>query len=228
MKKISISICLVFLLTAFSLGVAYGADFDNWPVATAPPVGTLGAPSNITATAGDGQVVVSWGAVTGATGYKIAINDGTTIIYTTNATTSYTATGTITSGTKTITVTNGSELQFKVTTENLNDEDSAQYGAYSAVVSGTPAAGTTTTAAATTTTAASATTTTAAAATTTTAASATTTTAAATTTTTVPALPNCTTLKSYASKMDVDGNGEINALDAALIIRYLKEGCASQ
>ena len=214
-KKLCLAVFVAFIFMVFGSVNLWAADFSNWPTATPPPAGTLGAPGSIVATPGDGQVVVVWAPVTGATGYKLAINDGTTIIYEKMTAVTYTATGTITSGTKTITVTNGSELQFKVATANLDDEDEPQYGAYSSAYSATPTAGVTTTTTPTVTTTTPTVTTTAPATTTTTV-------PATTTTTTVPPLPSLDDLSGTGYNFDVNGDGEVNALDAALIIRYLK------
>jgi len=74
---------------------------------SATPVGTA-KPTNIKATAGDGQVTLTWSAVSGATKYAVSIYKGTgtnyTILSKTITGTSYTATG----------LTNGTTYQFLV------------------------------------------------------------------------------------------------------------------
>lgn len=186
-----------------------GAPYSNWPTELPPAAGTLGAPTGITATPGDASIALSWNAVPGATGYKITINDGTKI-----ATKVITGTGTSTTLSGTIgqiTITNGTTYQIKMQTQNKSDADEDQYGPYSSIVCATPSGGTTTTSTSTTTTS-----------------STTTTTSSTTTTTTLPALPTCDQMNSYKSKMDVNGDGKIDANDAALIIRYLKLNCQSK
>jgi len=74
---------------------------------SATPVGTA-KPTNVKATAGDGQVTLTWSAVSGATKYAVSIYKGTGTSYNTLSTsitgTSYTATG----------LTNGTTYQFLV------------------------------------------------------------------------------------------------------------------
>ena len=219
MKKAKVLV-LVCVLSVFAIVGQAGAActaFSNWPTETPPATGTLGAPQGLMVTVGDGSITVSWSAVTGATGYKLGINDGTNIAWVTTTQTSYTFSGTV--GGK-VSITNGKEYQIKVATENENDTGDKQYGAFSSVLCATPTAPTTTTTTAPTTTSTTAPTTTSS--------TAPTTTSSTTTTTTLPALPNCAQMGNYKAKMDVNGDGKIDANDAALIIRYLKLNCQSQ
>jgi len=209
MKKAKVLV-LVCVLSVFAIVGQAGAActaFSNWPTEQPPGTGTLGAPKDLTVTVGDGSITVSWSAVTGATGYKLGINDGTNIAWVKTTQTSYTFSGTVGDN---VSITNGKEYQIKVATENENDTGDKLYGAFSSVLCAIP------TASATTSTTASTTTTT----------TAPTTTSTTTTTTTLPALPNCAQMGNY--KMDVNGDGKIDANDAALIIRYLKLNCQSQ
>ena len=194
-----------------------------WGTILPPTAGVIGPPQNITVTNGDASIVVSWDAMTDVTQYRMQINNASEKKTVTFSETTFT----INTANAGITVANGTQIQFRVAPRFENDEGDQATGNYSSIDSDaciTPTAdgGTTTT-----TTAAATETTTAAATETTTAVAATeTTTAAATTeTTTVPALPTCTDLSAYKSKMDVNGDGEINALDAGLIMRYIKEAC---
>ena len=232
-KKFVLITAMVMLV--FGIGNAWAIESYTWPTESTPDT-CCGVITDLAVSAvSDGSVTLTWTADAASDGYLVHHTDGTFTAAQIDAqvvqstATTYTMTG----------LTNGTIYQFKI--RNFAGSGfSVKVQTYSNLVEATPSAttATTTTAAATTTTAAATTTT--AAATTTTAAGATTTaavttttaaattTTAAATTTTVPALPNCTTLSAYKDRMDVDGNGEINALDAALIIRYLKQGCASQ
>jgi hypothetical protein len=91
-----------------------------------------GAPTNVVATAGDGQATISWSASSGATGYHVKRSATSGGPYTTVATgvagTSYTNTG----------LTNGTTYYYVVTAVNTAGESVA-----SAQASATPIAGTT-------------------------------------------------------------------------------------
>jgi hypothetical protein len=224
MKKFVLISAMVMLV--FGIGNAWALEDYTWPTESTPDT-CCGVISDLAATAGNGQVTLNWTADAASDGYAVFYTDGTFTVAqidaqnVTTTDTTYTMTG----------LTNGTIYQFKIR-NYAGSGLSFKIQTFSNVAEATPTAITetttataTTTVAVTTTTAATTETTTAAATETTTAAATETTTATATTT--VPALPDCTTLEGYKSRMDVDGNGEINALDAALIIRYLKEGCAT-
>jgi hypothetical protein len=86
-----------------------------------------GAPTGVTATAGNGSVALSWTASSGATKYDIYQKSGTEYPYLAQTTsTSYTVSS----------LTNGTEYTFKVSALNASDQESAA----SSAVSATPAA----------------------------------------------------------------------------------------
>ena len=102
---------------------------------TVTPTGSApSAPTGVTATAGNGQVSISWSPVSGATSYNIYWSTATGVTKTTGtkitgATSSYTHTG----------LTNGTTYYYVVTAVNSNGESSE-----SSQVSGTPQATTAT------------------------------------------------------------------------------------
>jgi len=80
-------------------------------------------PTGLTATAGDGQITLSWSASSGATKYNIYRKSGTQYPYLTQVTgTSYTDTG----------LTNGNTYYYKVSALDDNDNESAATSAVSA------------------------------------------------------------------------------------------------
>ncbi len=86
-----------FLVRAFVNG-AWTA-FSNSDVVYATPTAAAVTKPEVTATAGDGKVDISWNAVTGATNYNVYIYTTGYKLLTTTTETSYTATG-LTNGTK--------------------------------------------------------------------------------------------------------------------------------
>jgi hypothetical protein len=238
-------IVAIFFVVASTANVfAAVTACSTWPTALPQPAGAPSPPSGLAATAGDGQVVVTWTEVGGADGYYVFYSDCTgsapsgifDVPYESTTTNSATITG----------LTNGTTYQFKVSSYAGSGPGQTISTESTEVVDATPDAGTTTTtttttvaptttttvaptttttvAPTTTTTVAPTTTTTVAPTTTTTVAPTTTTTVApttTTTTTTVPPLPSLDDMSNY--NFDVNGDGEVNALDAALIIRYIQE-----
>ncbi|WP_200381862.1 LamG-like jellyroll fold domain-containing protein [Thiococcus pfennigii] len=94
----------------------------------APPTLVLDPPSAAVAVAGDGEVALSWGAVAGATGYRVYRRVGATDVYGeihAGSDTSYTDTA----------VTNGTTYRYVVTAY-----DASQESAYSAEAVATPTA----------------------------------------------------------------------------------------
>ena len=108
-----------------------GSDFSNHASATptapaSPP--PAAAPGNLSAMAGNGQIQLSWNAVTGATDYRIfRTTDGTfgTTPIATVTTTTYLNTG----------LTNGTTYSYRVAAHNAGGD-----GPFSAVASTTPGA----------------------------------------------------------------------------------------
>jgi hypothetical protein len=228
-------IVAIFFVVASTANVFAATACSTWPTALPQPAGAPSPPSGLDATAGDGQVVVTWTAVGGADGYYVFYSDCTgsapsgifDLPYQETTTNSATITG----------LTNGTTYQFKVSSYAGSGPGQTISTESTEVVDATPSAGTTTTtttvaptttttvAPTTTTTVAPTTTTTVAPTTTTTVAPTTTTTVApttttTTTTTTVPPLPSLDDMSNY--NFDVNGDGEVNSLDAALIIRYIQ------
>ena len=119
--------------TTYSYRVLASADGSTWSSASAVVSATPAAavkvstPTNVSATAGNGQVKLTWTAVSGATKYRIQrLNDskwGTIATVTTN---SYTNKG----------LTNGTTYSYRV----LASADGSTWSSASAVVSATPAA----------------------------------------------------------------------------------------
>ena len=101
-------------------------DVLSWTYSTGLPTNAPGAPTNLTATAGSGQVGLSWSASTGATSYNLQRSTTSGGPYTTLAsptTTSYTDTG----------LTNGTTYYYVVAAVNTGGQS-----ANSSQVSATP------------------------------------------------------------------------------------------
>src|SRR5205823_1097769 len=106
-------------------------DVLSWTYSTGSTTNPPGAPTNLTATAGNGQVGLSWSASSGATSYNVKRSTTSGGPYTSIAsptTTSYTDTG----------VTNGTTYYYVVSAVNTAGES-----ANSSQVSATPKASTT-------------------------------------------------------------------------------------
>ncbi|MCF8107549.1 MAG: fibronectin type III domain-containing protein [Desulfohalobiaceae bacterium] len=211
-KQIFILVTLLMYLLVGAGAVLAAEKCDTWPVSEPQPAGAPAIPSNLQATEGDGQVQLSWDAVTGADGYLVVWTDCTaskqsdiTDLDNQQVTTnSATVTG----------LTNGQTYQFAVKSysgSGLSIKLSTESGVVAATPSGTS---TTTTVAVSTTTGAVTTTTTGTG----------TTTTAAVSTTTVPKIPGINDLLNLKGNYDVNQDGEVNAMDAATIIRALKLG----
>ena len=110
-----------------------GSDFSNPAAATptaptSPPPAAPAAPGNLSAIAGNGQIQLSWNAVTGATDYRI--------FRTTNGTFGTTPIATVTTTTYLNTgLTNGTTYSYRVAAHNAGGD-----GPFSAVVSTAPGA----------------------------------------------------------------------------------------
>ena len=110
---------------------AVSAEISATPAAAPPPA----APTGVTATAGNGQVTVSWSAVAGATSYNIyyASSPGVT-------TASPTKVVGATSGDPVTGLTNGTTYYFVVTAFNANGESAVSSPEMSAIPGTPPAA----------------------------------------------------------------------------------------
>jgi fibronectin type 3 domain-containing protein len=108
-----------------------GSDFSNPAFATpktAPSPPPAAAPQNVSATPGNGQIQLSWNAVTGATDYRV--------FRTTNGTFSTTPIATVTTpGYLNTGLVNGTTYSYRVAAHNAGGD-----GPFSAVVSGVPGA----------------------------------------------------------------------------------------
>ena len=231
-KKISAVLCAGVMMGMLYGGSAFAAtQCDSWGVDNPPAAGAPPAPTNVQVTPGSGQMTVTWGAVGSADTYNVWYTDCASTVKKKAVAPPDTTT--------TITGLADGTYQVRVSTLDIDSVSSTKTAVIEVTVGGgvvttttTAAETTTTTAAATTTTTAAETTTTTAAETTTTTAAATTTTTAAATTTTTTAAPlaDCPTLTGYnANKsangktgMDVNNDGAVNAYDAALIVRFIK------
>ena len=119
--------------TKYSYRVLASADGSTWSSASAVVSATpaaavkVSAPTNVSATAGNGQVKLTWTAVSGATKYRVQrLNDSKWGTIATVSTNSYTNTG----------LTNGTKYSYRV----LASADGSTWSSASAVVSATPAA----------------------------------------------------------------------------------------
>lgn len=245
-KKIS-----AVLFTGVMVGMLFGgqAMAANWPPVTPPNSAIPSAPA-LTAVAGDGKVVLNWTAVNTGTANVLDsdpskptpdgdVVDGYVIFYTEAGSSAtppdlwsmtsidagnvltYTVTG----------LTNGTAYEFKVIAQDTYKKGSKSVtddGAeQSSPSKATPVGGGGTT---------STTTTTKPSGTTSTTSTTKATTTTTTTSTTLPPLVSCPDITKLNAnmtdkgkgRMDVDHNGEINALDAALIVRKIKLNCPDQ
>src|SRR5207248_2129848 len=106
-----------------------GESSNCGQVSATPQLGVPGAPTNVVATAGNGQVGLSWSASSGASSYNVkrsTTNGGPYTTVASPSTTSYTETG----------LTNGTTYYYVVSAVNTSGESSN-----SGQVSATPAAG---------------------------------------------------------------------------------------
>lgn len=217
---------LVLTITVLFFPLVVIAACPNWGnlIFTPPPTGQVGdatQPGGVTVQPGDKQITVSWNQITNVPNYRVYYTDCSGVIFGPEDLSFVDV-----QNKNTVTITNlengKTYYLFVVSRQTTNYLTSISAAS---VVSATPSATGETTTTTTTTTSTTTTTTTTTSTTTTTT---TTTTSTTTTTTTLPPLPTCqqmNQMKANAKGFDVNGDGKIDASDAALIIRYLKMNC---
>lgn len=119
-----------FIVTAMNLAGESAASSTVSATPNPPPPSVPTAPAGVTANAGDGQVQVSWAAVSGATSYNVYYSSSPAV-----TTASGTKVAGAVSGSNITGLTNGTAYYFIVTAVNISGESAA-----STTVSATPLA----------------------------------------------------------------------------------------